>query len=938
VQRKKWLNVKVCCIAQRKEEIIASVLSDMFEGSTASGTLVPNKKNVLTGFDAIGRLFSHAIRETSTNTETFTLVDGNTFEMTGSDLLAYKHHLASIDKRNIDDATKAQLAWAVLKMRHKDGDVLSGGSPDNVTQKPSLMDKFMTKISGQESWKSAVGTNIALTGLVAVNPVVRSGFGALVMGRVAMGMGEQLFYKSERRGAEQRVDAKMKFVVEHLDMLRQHKRAMGGDTYPDRVVLRQAVVDLKRILHGTAPPEDMSAVVYRVAQKGVDDAGNPLSPKVQLDSMRLMNIESLVYEVEREHIFHEEERQRAVLAHVLGMVQKTGDMVAEDQTERNPVLRKMKKGVMMYGSAMLGAVVGAGIGYSARTVAQAVGDSADFYSEKLGFTDTGDIYNGPDRFGVLPTDFKPVAVAGGVGAMGYSMSAEHPAVLDGHESVQHASTETDVAEVPVIKSPDIVASSQGLEEIRKGEGPLHAINRLADAKGLHMTKQEFRDWKMEELNRMGIINKGGKWGWPFTVHAGAKVEMYTGTDGEPHVRLIGEEGKTITSHGSYHWHGGIKNLDTISDEVSHTADMSDANHQNPKMDKNSPEWTKNYTRLQDAIQKNGPISNIGDERVDGRVPVTVGAGGTERNLLVPKDIVTDIVHGEVGNATSVNDRILGMTLGDGGRIGSGASSMSPESIPTVGADVPEGKRFFVTPAEVRAGESVRDGGATVHNLADHRATSGRASEGGLQKEPAKIIPLRESFAPAVGVVPEAANDTLLGMPVMSLERSPLSTLDEQGVIGDVFRSVRSHIGAMQGDVPPEIRDIIAERTLDPVEATRAMADYLYTHGEMPNLSMAQRLFIGGDDVFNNPTEFVKVQISMQDSSGYIGHAYLPIGEGGSPASKFVGIQFPDDRGYRFISSDSTVFTSTLDENGVQVLRMIDTTGDVPVSKIVELAA
>jgi hypothetical protein len=82
------------------------------------------------------------------------------------------------------------------------------------------------------------------------------------------------------------------------------------------------------------------------------------------------------------------------------------------------------------------------------------------------------------------------------------------------------------------------------------------LDRFEDNVGPDGTKlfanhDVFREWRSEQLEALGYQEVDGRWGHPFTVHDGAKIELYMDAQGEPHARLIGTtEGsnRTITVH------------------------------------------------------------------------------------------------------------------------------------------------------------------------------------------------------------------------------------------------------------------------------------------------------------------------------------------------------------------------------------------------------
>jgi len=128
-------------------------------------------------------------------------------------------------------------------------------------------------------------------------------------------------------------------------------------------------------------------------------------------------------------------------------------------------------------------------------------------------------------------------------------------------------------------TPEAVRESYGREPIGRGEGPLHAINRLLASHEHGMDKGEvhtFRYGSGGELARMGFVWKDGKLGWPFTVHEGAEVELYMGGDDELHVRLVATEGETVTLHDTVHFKEATAEGGVPTEEMQETERNSEA--------------------------------------------------------------------------------------------------------------------------------------------------------------------------------------------------------------------------------------------------------------------------------------------------------------------------------------------------------------------------
>ncbi len=388
---------------QKREELISSVLGDMFKDD-GSGGYEANREDAhgdyIDGnlFDGFTRMLSHTIRETSAGEQSFTLEDGHTFKLSGSDLMAYQRHLKSIETRNPDEKMQTQLAWAIAKMKSNGAEMSKPGDDPSMWDKPSFTDKMMANMQGQETKAGAVVANVAIAGLMMTDPNTRMIFGAALMGRMGVGFGEQMFYKSERKGAVQRVEKTMAHVHHHIEEARTF--GFHNTSEKKQEDMRRRVIELKRVIHGTAPPEDMAAVIYKVKRKGKDDDGIPLDPTVQVDGMKFAEIQSLVYEAERENIYLEEEKHKAKLEQVLVAMQKTSADVAKPQEENKKWTRRLKKAGYKTLGGLAGAIGGAAIGFVTPSIVRGLADSVDYYAEGVGITDAdGALYGGPARFG-----------------------------------------------------------------------------------------------------------------------------------------------------------------------------------------------------------------------------------------------------------------------------------------------------------------------------------------------------------------------------------------------------------------------------------------------------------------------------------------------------------------------------------------------------------
>ncbi|PIR76664.1 MAG: hypothetical protein COU32_00930 [Candidatus Magasanikbacteria bacterium CG10_big_fil_rev_8_21_14_0_10_42_10] len=846
---------------KKRDEIIESVLKETFTRDK-HGKLVPAGGDILNGFDSFSRMLSQQLRDTTAGEESFATNEGN-ITLSGSDLLSFKKSIQGIETKNIDEQTRAKLAWAWVKMKNQ-GITLSEFQKDQDTeQTQAWYNGILDEVSGRSSLKESVIWNVGLTGAVMASPIVSKVFGAALMGRFGASIGEKLFYDSERKESVARVDTLMRDVIHNTDLLRQHKRAGLSNTFSERKKLQQDVIALKRILHGTAPMEDMAAVIYRVQtgfyqkdepQKNIKK-GQKRPPEERIDDERYVNIKSIVYEAEREHIYLEEEKQKAKLEKVFATIKKTGDLVEQQQEARKS---GFKKGAKKFAYKALGAVGGAITGVVLGWVGSKVfGVGQDSAPQNTG--STGDAHEHAAALAGMETPAKGPSVSDVHPPTGHAHPTASPDVHAGGNTTtsadQHTADAGQVDHAPA--SPEGRETQLGTEEIGKGEGPLHAMNRLIAKNDLGLTKQQLHDLKMEGLKDMGIEQQpDGKWKWAITVleHKNGKilehaeVDLYKGADGKAHFRLIGEEGKTIKTLDHYRIpsHGGQEKdsagnvnakpdsqtqLEKSSLKPGHTKTATvDAKGQNTldtqqELSKASEKpvgdtpLAKQQTRFDEALKTKGGVKEFqGGVRKDGNVMVEFENGDKQ---LYPAEMLGFsagehgelVIHAPIESVMPVGTASAGVA---GHYAGGGDAYTFVE-----GGKVPDGAKFFVTPDDGIRGTSggVSAGGSgaehvsppahpeqpsNVINLADHRDTSGGGAEAGTSDsgQDADIIQFPDKSQEIAGQEPVAANDNTIKQdtPVAptSPDTAPAVVTSQEYV--DTMKGFREWMEAQTADV------------------------------------------------------------------------------------------------------------------------------------------
>ncbi len=115
-------------------------------------------------------------------------------------------------------------------------------------------------------------------------------------------------------------------------------------------------------------------------------------------------------------------------------------------------------------------------------------------------------------------------------------------------------------------------------ELSNKDGILNGVNKIihnnpnvfVHENGQAWSENEIHTWKVRELKDMGFKIEGDKWGYPMTVHGGAKVEVFTDENGQPHFKLASEE--HVTWNKNYHWEETKSAGNTVAEHSGNKAD------------------------------------------------------------------------------------------------------------------------------------------------------------------------------------------------------------------------------------------------------------------------------------------------------------------------------------------------------------------------------
>jgi hypothetical protein len=288
--------------------------------------------------------------------------------------------------------------------------------------------------------------------------------------------------------------------------------------------------------NGTISPQDTGAFCEEIKKFNRYLKGTADSEAEENIVALLQNQERAVWRKEVENLVYEAYRRGLFARLAVIQMQERSDVIGEQgkmtggDRFKKWIKKNGKRAAWMFG----GAVAGAGLAILA-------GEGISFLREKAGI--------GPGSLGKklgieqAPTD---KGAFGGKAAVGAAEVTAAGAVRAragvGTEELAGAD-----------KTGATVETVQGTATISKGQGILHAANKIMHEQPKFFegwSKQQVHDWKVQELQDMGFKFRGGKWGYPVTVHEGAKVNLVIGADGKPHLELGTEH---VTEHKYYKW-------------------------------------------------------------------------------------------------------------------------------------------------------------------------------------------------------------------------------------------------------------------------------------------------------------------------------------------------------------------------------------------------
>ncbi|MBT3539428.1 hypothetical protein HN481_04875, partial [Candidatus Parcubacteria bacterium] len=508
----------------------------------------------------------------------------------------YEQALANLELKDRGPDTKRKLAIAISKMT---------GTGEKMEH--NLSEITDSKIKGVieaavQSYAGKKGVAMGTAGGLVVGAAIfvgaewgRAGLGAVLGGTAGYKEGKARDLREIRNQAMNRTGERVAHVRTMTEtILKKGKGEWNKVSDADKQNVRGELDSLKRLLSANASPADMAAfgivgekeVTVKIRGREVEknclvDANN--NPIIDLQTgeviapdvkMFMQDIRSAIRDAERAGIIFEKEEDRGRLDKVKELMTTRGDELSKAVDEKIGLWGKFaawgkrNRNTILYttGGALLGGSIGAGAIYVSS--GDMLRDWGVLDDVKSGTLDASAVSAAaveyakahPDQSTLVPdgTDAAEAIPAGSGSGDALDLAdqgADTGAPFGDPKDIDTA----DIGGEEVVggveagpRTPEV--SSLNIQDIKKGEGILHGVNRAlrevtAGNDSLSgMSDQEIHTWKIQELKNMGFVFQDGKWGYPMTVHEGAQVELFTDPEGQPHFRVVGEEGSTVTSH------------------------------------------------------------------------------------------------------------------------------------------------------------------------------------------------------------------------------------------------------------------------------------------------------------------------------------------------------------------------------------------------------
>lgn len=547
----------------------------------------------------LSALFASVLRDASQNPNEAQVVEhnGEKVALSGNDLIAFNKMLQRAQEQeglDVDTETRFKLASALAQLRTNRPTV----SEEEMT--PWFM-RQITAFGGVLSGRSVAGQEVSGLKQVVATSLTGASVGVMLSqapDAVRAGLGGVFGYAAGYAVAASR---------------EKSEKVTTGEAYVRRVfeILGSAGVDhaqyllscrvLRAALNGTMDAQALKGINVR----GISDHAQDLVIALSQNGVLRAQAEAMILEEYREGTFEKESNtSRTKLENALATLRLARESSGE--TAENAATTKLVRFAKRQGTASAAALVGAGLSYllpavfrdsqqSSTTVVE-VSTHGSGAAEGSGMGEEASSGSGVSQSeSVVEVVPSPEAPAAPITAPEVSAAIEVP-----DTAVVHTTTDTvDMVGDVAVEQQDLFVDADGNrlldtatisddggvelgEQMRNNVwGTLDRFedNVGPDGQPLFEDHRAFVSWRQQQLEALGYQQVNGRWGHPFTVHDGAKIELYVDAQGEPHARLIGTtEGpdRTITVHDALRFRevrGVVSdvNRSSLTDEIGHAS-------------------------------------------------------------------------------------------------------------------------------------------------------------------------------------------------------------------------------------------------------------------------------------------------------------------------------------------------------------------------------
>ncbi|MBU0660949.1 hypothetical protein KKG22_02090 [Patescibacteria group bacterium] len=602
-----------------------------------------------------------------------------------------------------NETKKLQLAKAIFVMRDQ-GDRLSGDLEKQIedgTVDPIVISKLeyvLQAFGGKKSLGVSILLGAAATGFIMFDSMIyRGAMGAAAGTLTGYRMAEGMRLSGERKEEKAHVSSVLDNLRAFLDPSKEN---------PEMKELKQQTLYLKRLLHGTASPEEMTAVMYWEA----DEDGKQV---IMRDKLLLTEIRQLVYEVEKEGVLLESPEQKMNLEAGVRAMKNAGQVLeTADARKRKSKLKYRAIGVLAgatlgTGAALLvgwgvqeakdtvrmvaagetaGASVKTGVynedgelvakNWGTQSSAETHQDSANTQSQEEGSTENK---NAPEQAEPTP-ELKPAIELPKIGAKVSNVN-----YFD-DKNLVNADGQRLAAEIDV-----------GADNVRGAE--IRAMKRLLEGYG-HSDK-DIQGMYRAQLKEWQIKIGGGVEARGFTLRPGAKIQLAFDAKGNPHFHIVAEDNQInlFDNVKEYHRGGG----ETTVVETNQQANVTDDNYQ--EVDKwNTTEYNEQAAAELRRVASSGEVLDKLPEGLGKRTGLAASSGSDDFGYEFWADKKTGDVHIKTGSGTVIKTSLDALKGSNPPRVEEGRFVTDP--LPTDRRNFVDDiiKQKTMTPEAIKTGE------------------------------------------------------------------------------------------------------------------------------------------------------------------------------------------------------------------------------------------